>query len=114
MNNLVDLMVYLLGEDATELLPGLGANEARSKSPARESGQGKPRRSPQERAFKAAKKAVRQGNFVALSGLIKSPSQANWYASDTAWCLLDEAVKACSTAMVKWLLEKARIPIRFS
>ena len=40
-SNLVDLMVYLLGEGATELLPGLGANEARSKSPAREYGQKK-------------------------------------------------------------------------
>ena len=53
---------------------------------------------------------MRQGNFVALSGLIKSPSQANWYASDTAWCLLDEAVKSGSVPMVKWLLEKGANP----
>lgn len=110
MNNLVDLMVSLLGKDVIELLPALGANEARSKSPARESGKGKPRRSPQERAFKAATKAVRAGNFVALSGLIKSPKQANWYASDRAWCLLDEAVKAGSKGMVKWLLENGANP----
>jgi ankyrin repeat protein len=109
-SNLVDLMVYLLGDSASELLPCLGADEARSKSPARESGRGKPRRSPQERAFKAAKKAVQEGNLNALSRLVKTASQANWYASDRAWCLLDEAVKSRSPAMVKWLLEKGANP----
>lgn len=110
MSNLDDLLVSLMGTDMAELLSCLGANETRSKSTVSESGKGKPRRTPQERAFKAAKKAVREGNFVALSRLIKSPKQANWYASDKAWCLLDEAVKAGSTAMVKWLLEKGANP----
>ena len=110
MSKLDDLLVSLMGMDMVELLSCLGANEARSKSTVRESGKVKPRRTPQERAFKAAKKAVREGNLVALSRLIKSPKQANWYASDKAWCLLDEAVKAGSTAMVKWLLEKGANP----
>jgi hypothetical protein len=110
MRNLDDLLVGLMGTDFVELLSCIGANEARSRSPVSGSGKGKPRRSPQARGFKAAKKAVREGDFVALSGLIKSPKQANWYASDRAWCLLDEAVKAGSATMVKWLLEKGANP----
>lgn len=110
MSNLGDLLMSLMSSDVYELLSCIGLNEARSKSPARESGKGKPRRSPQERAFRAATKAVRAGNFVALSGLIKSSKQANWYASDRAWCLLDEAVKSGSTTMVNWLLEKGANP----
>ena len=110
MSNLNDLLVSLIGTDMAELLSCIGANETRCKSPVSESGRGKPRRSPQERAFKAAKKAVREGNIAVLNRLIKSPNQANWYACNTAWCLLDEAVKSGSATMVKWLLEKGANP----
>ena len=110
MSNLDDLLVSMIGKDLFEFLSFIGADEARSNSQARESGKGKQRQSPQERAFRAARKAVREGDFVALSRLIKSPKQANWYSSDTAWCLLDEAVKAGSAPMIKWLLEKGANP----
>ena len=110
MSKLDDLLVSLMGMDMVELMSCLGANEARSKSTVSESGKGKPRRSPQERAFKTAKKAVWEGNIAVLNRLIKSPNQANWYACNTAWCLLDEAVKSGSATMVKWLLEKGANP----
>lgn len=111
MSKLLDYLLFsVMGTGRVESLSSIGANEARPKSTLRESGKGKSRRTPQERAFKAAKKAVRDDNFVALSMLIKSPKQANWYASDKAWCLLDEAVKAGSTTMVKWLLENGANP----
>lgn len=110
MNNLEALMACLLSPDFDDIVACFGADTTRGTSTAGKAVNGKTRRSPQERAFKAARKAVREGNLAALTGLVKSPKQANWYASDRAWCLLDEAVKADSPAMVQWLLEHGANP----
>ena len=110
MSDLEILLACLLGPDSEEMMSLFGADAARAGSPASKHSGGKTRRNPQQRAFKSARKAVREDDFVALSKLVKSSSQANWYASDRAWCLLDEAVKSGSSAMVQWLLEKGANP----
>lgn len=110
MSDIETLLTGLLGQDFNEIMACFVGDAARGTSTATKPANGKKRRSPQERAFKAAKAAVREGDLIALSRLVKKPSQANWYAHDCAWCLLDEAVKAGSVAMVQWLLEKGANP----
>lgn len=53
---------------------------------------------------KAAFEAVREGDAEKLSRLVRMPKQANWRLPERAWCLLDEAVKSGSLAMVEWLV----------
>jgi hypothetical protein len=110
MSDLETLLACLLGDDFEDMVACFGADAERAKSQVCNPVNAKARRSPQERAFKAAKRAVREGDFAALGKMIKSPRQANWYASDRAWCLLDEAIKSGSLAMVQWLLERGANP----
>jgi ankyrin repeat protein len=55
---------------------------------------------------KAAFRAVRANDFLALARLIHTPADANSRLPDRGWCLLDEAVKAGSMDMVRWLLAR--------
>lgn len=110
MSNLENLLSSLMGADFNSVMACISADAASAKSHASKPRQGKKRRSPQERSFKAARKAVRECNIQALKRLVKTPAQANWYSSERAWCLLDEAVKSGSAAMVQWLLEKGANP----
>lgn len=59
---------------------------------------------------KAAFKAVRQGDHAAATSLIRTPAAANYRLPDRGWCLLDEAVKAGSVAMVQLLLSRGANP----
>lgn len=68
------------------------------------------RREQQVQWFEMAKQAVRMGDPWLLGSMIKTPKQANGYASDTAWSLLDEAVKVSSSQSVKWLLQHGANP----
>jgi ankyrin repeat protein len=54
----------------------------------------------------AAFEAVRSNDFSAAANLIRTPAEANYCMPARGWCLLDEAVKAGSEAMVRWLLAR--------
>lgn len=110
MNDFEKLMAELMGPEYDELMMLLGSDRTPWEPTAGKSSIGKTRRSPQERSFDVAIKAVREGNFATLGRLIKSPREANWYATDKAWCLLDDAVKSGSPAMVQWLLNEGANP----
>ena len=85
----------------------------RSKSGPRSGNAGnkrKTRRQQRMEDFETARSAVRIGDFAALSKLVTNEKQANWFAGQRGWCLLDEAVKYASVPMVQWLLAKGANP----
>lgn len=100
-------------EDLEHLL-ACGIEDAkRSKSRAILPKQGKQRLTRSEQQvqwFEMAKQAVRLSDPWLLGSMIKTPKQANGYASDTAWCLLDEAVKVNLSRSVEWLLKHGANP----
>lgn len=115
MDDFDDLMECMCDDmaDLKQLLACGSAEVNRSKSKAVNHGNGKTRLTRREQhanAFQEAKRAVRKEDFEALAALVKTEKQANWHASDVGWCLLDEAVKAGSVAMVQWLLEMGANP----
>lgn len=98
------------GLTAFDMVMRIARDRDRSDFPTRSRANGAPARHARAGNFEAAKVAIREGNLAMLTKLVQTPHQANWCASDRAWCLLDEAVKADSVEMVQWLLNKGADP----
>jgi len=68
------------------------------------------RKQQERQEIETAISAIMAGDLPVLATLVTTKKQANWHRPDEGWCLLDQAVRSGSVAIVGWLLDMGACP----